>query len=46
MGFKVMCSYCVPRKRGSNASRKPSPRKLKANIVMASASEGKMAWLG
>jgi len=38
--------YCVPRSRGSNASRRPSPRKLKANIVMASASAGKMAWFG
>ena len=38
--------YCVPRRRGSRASRKPSPRKLKANMVMASASAGKITWLG
>jgi hypothetical protein len=45
-GQKVLRGYCVPRSRGSNASRNPSPRKLKANMVMANANAGKMAWLG
>jgi len=32
--------------RGSSASRNPSPKKLNANMVIASASAGKIAWCG
>jgi hypothetical protein len=34
----------VPRMRGSSASRNPSPRKLKANMVIANARPGSSAW--
>src|SRR5436305_1057728 len=38
--------YCVPLRRGSSASRKPSPRKLKANMTKAKATAGKIASCG